>query len=56
MQDALWDVSKRDSRQYSDGPERLLLYYNKRGPIANPGFTEWLLGKRALAKLLAGTR
>lgn len=28
-----------------DGPERLLLYYNRRGIIANPGVLEWLLGR-----------
>ena len=28
-----------------DGPERLLLYYNRRGIIGNPGVLEWLLGR-----------
>ncbi|KAK4941296.1 hypothetical protein LTR10_018706 [Elasticomyces elasticus] len=28
-----------------DGPERLLLYYSKRGIIGNPGVLEWLLGR-----------
>ena len=28
-----------------DGPERLLLYYNRRGLTGNPGVLEWLLGR-----------
>ena len=28
-----------------DGPERLLLYYNKRGLVGNPRVLEWLLGR-----------
>lgn len=52
--------ARETHNQYSDGPERLLLYYNKRGLIANPGVTEWLLGRpatspAALARLIAET-
>ena len=32
-------------QQMRDGPERLLLYYNTRGIIGNPGVLEWLLGR-----------
>lgn len=28
-----------------DGPERLLLYYNRRGIVGNPNVLEWLLGR-----------
>lgn len=52
--------AKETDIRISEGPERLLLYYNKRGLIANPGVSEWLLGRPAsspalLAKLLTGT-
>lgn len=30
---------------WRDGPERLLLYYNRRGIVGNPGILEWLLGR-----------
>lgn len=40
-----------------DAPERLLLYYNSRGLLGNPGVLEWLIGRPAtspaqLAKLM----
>jgi uncharacterized protein YbjT (DUF2867 family) len=35
-----------------DGPERLLLYYNKRGLSGNPNVLEWLIGRPATS--LAG--
>ncbi|OAP63884.1 hypothetical protein AYL99_03111 [Fonsecaea erecta] len=30
---------------YRDAPERMLLYYNSRGLLGNPGVLEWLLGR-----------
>ena len=35
------DVDQR----FQDALERLLLYYNKRGIVGNPGVLEWLLGR-----------
>lgn len=37
------DAGVEQSRK--DGPERLLLYYNSRGVVGNPGVLEWLLGR-----------
>ncbi|KIW90510.1 uncharacterized protein Z519_09157 [Cladophialophora bantiana CBS 173.52] len=39
--DQVLDQSQRDA------PERLLLYYNSRGIVGNPGVLEWLLGRPA---------
>lgn len=33
------------NENFRDGPERLLLYYNRRGIVGNPGVLEWLLGR-----------
>jgi uncharacterized protein YbjT (DUF2867 family) len=30
-----------------DAPERMLLFYNRRGLLGNPGVLEWLLGRKA---------
>lgn len=32
-------------QSFRDGPERLLLYYDKRGLVGNPGVLEWLIGR-----------
>ncbi|KIW86983.1 uncharacterized protein Z519_12448 [Cladophialophora bantiana CBS 173.52] len=50
---SLADVDLRNR----DGPERMLLYYNTRGLLGNPGVLEWLIGRKAtspadLARLL----
>ncbi|KIW22782.1 uncharacterized protein PV07_11048 [Cladophialophora immunda] len=31
---------------FRDAPERMLLYYNSRGLLGNPGILEWLLGRK----------
>lgn len=46
-------------QSFRDGPERLLLYYNRRGLLGNPKVLEWLLGRPGtspaeLAKMLLG--
>jgi uncharacterized protein YbjT (DUF2867 family) len=33
-------------QEYKDAPERMLLYYNSRGLLGNPGVAEWLLGRK----------
>jgi uncharacterized protein YbjT (DUF2867 family) len=30
-----------------DAPERMLLFYNRRGLVGNPGVLEWLIGRKA---------
>ena len=37
--------TERIDQRFRDGPERLLLYYNRRGTVGNPGVLEWLLGR-----------
>ncbi|KAH0842202.1 hypothetical protein AYO21_00174 [Fonsecaea monophora] len=34
------------NQTFKDAPERMLLYYNSRGLLGNPGVLEWLLGRK----------
>ena len=38
--------SKSADQGYRDGPERMLLFYNKRGLIGSPNVLQWLLGRQ----------
>lgn len=38
--------SKSADQRYRDGPERMLLFYNKRGLIGSPNVLRWLLGRQ----------
>ena len=40
--DSIQDVDLRNR----EGPERMLLYYNSRGLLGNPGVLEWLIGRK----------
>ncbi|KAL9113672.1 MAG: hypothetical protein Q9227_002117 [Pyrenula ochraceoflavens] len=37
--------SKIPSQDFRDAPERMLLWYSKRGLVGNPNILEWLLGR-----------
>ena len=41
----IFGPSQELDQKMRDGPERLLLYYNKRGTVGNPNVLEWLLGR-----------
>ncbi|KIX92135.1 uncharacterized protein Z520_12128 [Fonsecaea multimorphosa CBS 102226] len=43
-----YGVDKADDvdQSFRDAPEHMLLYYNKRGLLGNPGVLEWLLGRK----------
>ncbi|KAJ9603452.1 hypothetical protein H2200_012230 [Cladophialophora chaetospira] len=41
----VFGAKKEVDQRFKDGPERLLLYYNKRGIVGSPSVLEWLLGR-----------
>ncbi|KAK7539615.1 uncharacterized protein J3D65DRAFT_601685 [Phyllosticta citribraziliensis] len=44
----LYATTEVDART-RDEPERMILFYNRRGLLGNPGVLEWILGRKATA-------